>query len=79
MGHQTSRAIAGLGINHAPVPTIFDEETRGRVDLERGHVIVGVASQRVGDAGPRPSARSLALPDIVMAAVDVKEIKLVGL
>lgn len=60
--------LPGLWIDHAPAPTIFDEEAGRRIDVKGRHVVVGVTSQAVGDPAFLQLGEIITLPDIVEAS-----------
>src|SRR6516164_6908977 len=60
--------LPGRGIDHAPAPTIFDEEPGWCIDVEGRHVVVGVTSQRVGDPVFLQLSKVITLPYIIQAS-----------
>src|SRR5215471_13006333 len=60
--------LPGRGIDDAPAPTIFDKEARGGVDVEGGHMVVGMASKCIGDPAFVQLGEVITLTDIVETA-----------
>ena len=52
-------------MDDAPTPPIFDEEAGGRVDVERGHVIVGMAPKGISDPAFVQLGEIITLADMV--------------